>query len=69
MAKYAFKTWVMLIGCAQQNGARELLARLGLHGEQALEAEHHVAVAELLAQGGILDVRGAGAFMNVWAAK
>ena len=69
MAEYAFKAGVMLIGRTQQNGARELLARLGLHGQQALEAEHHVAVAELLAQGRVLNVRGAGTFVNVLGGK
>ena len=69
MAKHAFETGVMLIGRAQQNGSRELLAGQGLHGQQALEAEHHVAVAELLAQGGILHVRGVGTFMNVLGGK
>ena len=69
MAEYAFKAGVMLIGRAQQNRPRELLTRLGLHGQQALEAEHHVAVAELLAQGRVLNVRGAGTFVNVLGGK
>lgn len=65
MAKYAFEARVMLIGRTQQNGACQLLARLRLHRQQALEAEHHVAVAELLAQGSILNVRGAGTLMYI----
>ncbi len=69
MAEYAFKARIVLIGRAQQNGSRQLLARLGLHGQQSLEAEHHVAVAKLLAQGGVLNVRGAGALMNVLCGK
>ena len=69
MAKHAFETGVMLIGRAQQNGSRELLAGQGLHGQQALEAEHHVAVAKLFTQGGILNMRGTGAFMNVLGGK
>lgn len=69
MAEHAFKAWIVLIRRAQQNGARQLLARLGLHGKQTLEAEHNVAVAKLLAQGRILNMRRTGAFMNILSGK
>jgi hypothetical protein len=47
----------MLIGFAQQNRPREFLAGLRLHRQHALETEHHIAVAELIAQGLILNMR------------
>ena len=69
VAEGALKTGIVLIGRAQQYRARKLLAGLRLHRQQALEAEHHVAVAELLAQGAVLDVRRAGALMNILSDK
>ncbi len=55
----------MLVRRAQQHRARELLTRLRLHRKQPLEAEHHVTVAEGVAQRLILDMRRTGALVNI----
>ena len=46
-----------------------MLAGLRLHRQQTLETEHHVAVAEFLAQISVLYMRGAGALVNILGNK
>ncbi|MNP38405.1 hypothetical protein D3C76_1319140 [compost metagenome] len=69
MREGPLKTRIVLIRGAQQDGLRQLMTGLRLHGEQALEAKHHVAVAKLLAQVGVLDMRGTGALVNILCDK
>ncbi|MNE22216.1 hypothetical protein D3C80_1154130 [compost metagenome] len=57
MSKSALKPLVVLIRRSQQNGTSQLLTSLRLHRKKSLEAEHNVAVTELLAQRSVLNMR------------
>ena len=61
----ALEARVMLPALAQQNTLRELAARLRLHIQQPLKAEQDLVVAPVVAQQMILQMRGAGALVDI----